>query len=101
MRKVSAVVPPAPQTPARLGFLQTERSPNPTPSAGRRTGPTPLMRSKARAHPTRTTVLLRPNTEPKRPSPKLGFQASASRGPQFVESGSYGYLRAVVLIGTN
>src|SRR5216683_7509787 len=47
--------------PAVSGAVQTERSPNPIPSAGVRTSPTPFLRSKARDQPPRSTVFLFPN----------------------------------------
>src|SRR5712692_433899 len=83
-RKLVRGFPPAPQTPVRLGVVQTERSPKPTPSAGVRTRPTPFLRSKARDHPPRSTVFLFPKNLPKKPSVKDGFQAAARRGPKFV-----------------
>src|SRR5260370_25154335 len=66
------------------GAVQTERSPNPIPSAGVRTSPTPFLRSNARDQPPRSTVFLFPNTLPSGPSVKLGFQETAKRGPKFV-----------------
>src|SRR6266481_7925549 len=83
IRKLLDGSPPAPQAPVSPGALQTDRSPKPMPSAGVRTIPTPLMRSKARAHPARITVFLSPKTLPKSPSEKDGFQAAAMRGPTF------------------
>src|SRR6266404_143420 len=83
IRKLLVGSPPFPHTPAVSGALQTERSPKPIPSAGVSTIPTPLMRSKARDHPARTTDFLFPNKFPRKPSPKDGFQAAAKRGPKF------------------
>src|SRR5947209_12944562 len=81
IRKLLDGSPPAPQTPVSPGDLQTDRSPKPMPRAGVRTIPTPLMRSKARAHPPRKTVFLSPKTPPKSPPPNDGFHANATRGP--------------------
>src|SRR4030095_14516339 len=84
IRKLFAGVPPALQAPARLGVLQTERSPNPIPSEGGRTVLTPLMRSKARAQPARITVLRFPKTLLRKSLLNDGFQAAARRGPTLV-----------------
>src|SRR6266404_6389870 len=83
MRKLVEGSPPAPQTPVSPGDRQTDRSPKPMPSAGVRTIPTPLMRSKTRAHPARITVFLSPKTLPKSPLENDGFHAAATRGPTF------------------
>src|ERR1041385_7422431 len=83
IRKLLSGSPPSPQTPVSPGALQTDRSPKPMPSAGVRTMPTPLMRSKARAHPARITVFFSPKRLPKSPPEKDGFQAAAMRVPTF------------------
>src|SRR6266852_2132998 len=83
MRKLLVGSPPLPHTPVRSGALQTERSPKPIPSAGVRTTPTPLMRSKTRAQPARSTLFLFPAKLPSKPSVNDGFQATAARPPTF------------------
>src|SRR5215472_7242 len=71
------------QAPVVSGPAQTERSPNPIPSAGVRTNPTPFFRSNDRDQPPRSTVFLLPRMPPSGP-PEPGFQAKARRGPKFV-----------------
>src|SRR6266849_335358 len=84
IRKAVAALENPLHAPVVSGAVQTERSPKPIPRAGVRTRPTPFFLSNERDQPPRSTVFLFPKRPPRGPPEKLGFQATARRGPKFV-----------------